>query len=258
MFNRLQAFAPFAAAALAVAQVSVRADESGVAAETQAAFEAALERAGRMEQENTRLRQANAALARSLAAANQEARTAREEHQKMRSDFEALGLTVFDPSDRESRRRLINAMGELGREKESRSRLERQLLQLSESVLVFLSRLENVEAAHRAEIEAELRAADQALAASRGISKDTPLPSTELTSARVLSLQPELGLAVLNVGTRSGVRLGMPFELRRQDRALGSAIVVDVRDEVCGLVALDGGLAIQELQVGDTARPGLN
>ena len=258
MFNRLQAMAPFAATAIAVGAVSARADEAGVVAETRVALEAALERAGRMEQENNQLRQANAALARSLAAANQEARTARDEHQKMRADFEALGLTVFDPTDRESRRRLINAMAELGREKEARGSLERQLLQLSESVLVFLNRLENVDATLRAEIEAELRAADQTLASTRDIHGQTPAAANELTAARVLSLQPEIGLAVLNVGLRSGVRLGMPFEFRRQDRALGSAIVVDVRDEVCGLVALDGGLAIQDLQVGDIARPGVN
>ena len=257
MFNRLQAIAPFAATALAVGAVPAHADETGVVAETRVALEAALERAGRMEQENNQLRQANAALARSLAAANQEAKTARDELQKTRADFEALGLTVFDPTDRESRRRLINAMAELGREKEARGRLERQLLQLSESVLVFLNRLENVDAALRAELEAELRAADQTLASTRETANDIPA-ATELTNARVMSLQPDIGLAVLNVGTRSGVRLGMPFELRRQDRALGAAIVVDVRDEVCGLVALDGGLAIQEVQVGDVARPGVN
>lgn len=258
MFNRLQAMAPIAATALAVGQVSVCAGDEAVVAETRVALEAALERAGRMEQENNQLRQANAALARSLAAANQEAKTTRDEHQKMRSDFEALGLTVFDPTDRESRRRLINAMSELGREKEARGLLERQLLQLSESVLAFLNRTENVDAALRAELEAELRAADQTLAASRGINNDAPAAANEITNAQVLSLQPDIGLAVLNVGLRSGVRLGMPFEFRRQDRALGSAIVVDVRDEVCGIVSLDGGLAIQDLQVGDIARPGVN
>lgn len=258
MFNRLQPIVPIAAAALAVAAPSVRGEESGVAVETRVALEAALERAGRLEQENTRLRQANAALARSLASANQEAKTARDDYQKMRADFEALGLTVFDPTDRESRRRLINAMAELGREKEARSILERQLLQLSESMLVFLNRSEGVDATQRAELEAELRSADRTLAASRGINLDSPAPANELTNARVLSLQPDLGLAVLNVGIRSGVRLGMPFEFRRQDRALGSAIVVDVREEVCGLVATDGGLAIQDLQVGDFARPGIN
>lgn len=258
MTLRFPALACLAAAALAAGQSMARADEAGVAAETRAALEAALERAGRLEQETAQLRQANAALAKSLAAANQEARTARAEQQKLRSDLEALGLTVFDPTDRESRRRLINAMAELGREKEARALLERQLLQLSESVLVFLDRQDNVDPALRAEIEGELRAADQTLATSRGLQDTTPAAATELTEARVLSLQPELGLAVLNVGTRSGVRLGMPFDLRREDRVLGSAIVVDVREEVCGLVALDGGLAIAELRVGDTARPGIH
>jgi hypothetical protein len=234
----------------------VHADEA--AAEVRVAMDAALERAGRLEQENDRLRQANAALAKSLAAANTDAKASRDELQSLRADLEALGLTVFDPGDRESRRRLITAMAEAGRERDARAKLEQQLLQICESVVLFLDRQGDVDPKLRAQLEAELRSADQALAAARATAEPVVAPSTGLTDARVLSIKPDLGLAVLNVGARSGVRLGMPFNLVRQDRVIGAAIVVDVRDDVSGLVALDGGLAIEQLQVGDAARPGVN
>lgn len=236
----------------------VCADEPTATAEHSVALGAALERAGRLEQDVEKLRKANAALATSLAAANDDARTAREELRALRADLEALGLSVFDPSDRESRRRLIAAMADAGRERDSRHKLEQQLLQLSEAVLVFLDRQPEVDASLRAELESELRVADQTLAATTHGNVNNAAASPELTEARVISMKSDLGLAVLNVGTRSGVRLGMPFQISRKDRTLGSALVVDVREDVCGLASGDGGLAIDEIQIGDTARPGVN
>lgn len=244
--------------AAAVTTVGAPVYAAEAAAEARVAMEAALERAGRLQQENDRLRQANAALAKSLAAANIDAKSSRDELQSLRADLEALGLTVFDPGDRESRRRLITAMAETGREREARAKLEQQLLQICESIVLFLDRQGDMDPKLRAQLEAELRSADQALAKARNTVEPVAAPSAGLTDARVLSIKPELGLAVLNVGTRSGVRLGMPFNLVRQDRVIGAAIVVDVRDDVSGLVALDGGLAIEQLQVGDAARPGMN
>lgn len=245
------------AAALA-AGTGVRADEAPASGESSVALGAALERAGRLEQEVARLRQANAALATSLAAANEEANTVRKDLQSLRSDLEALGLSVFDPTDREARRRLIATMAEAARERDNRAKLEQQLLQLSESVLVFLDRQPEVDGKLRADLEAELRSADQALAATRLAPEAPSANATELTEARVISLKGELGLAVLNVGSRSGVRLGMPFKFSRHDRHLGAALVVDVREDVCGLAANEGGLAIEQLQIGDTAKPGVN
>ena len=246
------------AAAVGTAGMTVRADDTAPAGEKIAALDAALERVGRLEQETTQLRQANAAIAKSLAAANADSRASRDELRGLRADLEALGIAVFDTGEQGSRRRLISAMAEAGRERDARGKLEQQLLQLSEAVMLFLDRQPDVEAKLRADLESELRASDQAMAAARATAEPVRTDAPGLTEASVISLKPDIGLAVLNVGVRSGVRLGMPFQLNRQDRKLGAAIVVDVRDDVCGLVALDGGLAIDQLQVGDAARPGVN
>lgn len=246
------------AAAIGSAGMIARADVTPPAGENLAALDAALERAGRLEQETTQLRQANVAIAKSLAAANADGKAARDELRSLRADLEALGVSVFDTGEQGSRRRLIAAMAEAGREREARGKLEQQLLQLREAVVLFLDRQPAVDAKSRADLESELRAADQTIASARGTAEPIRGSATGLTEGSVISLKPDLGLAVLNIGTRSGVRLGMPFQLTRQDRKLGAAIVVDVRDDVCGLVALDGGLAIDKLQVGDAARPGVN
>ena len=251
----LRSIALGCAATLVAGGLAVRAADDP--AELRAALDAALERAGRLETELAQRRQANAALARSLAAANEDSRAAREELRKLRTDLEALGVSVFDPNDREARKRLIAAVAEATREREARGLLEQQLLQLSESVVLFLGKLGDIDPAQRAGIEAELRAADKVLAETRlaaGAAGSGPA-ATPLAEARVVSLNPELGLVVLNIGSRSGVRLGMPVEIRRNDRVLGSGLVADVRDAVCGVVPGDPGFPVAEVKVGDQARP---
>jgi len=224
--------------------------------EVRLAMDAALERAAQLESENTHLRGANAALAKSLAAANEDSRASREELRRMRADLEALGIAVFDPTDREARKRLIAAMAEAGRERQARERVEQQLLQFSESMVLMLDRLPEMDATLRADIESEIRAADLALARTHRNEQAAPkADAVPLTSAQVVSINRDLGLVVLNVGTRSGVRLGMPLEIHRQDLDLGYGLVADVRDGVCGVVASQTGFKIENLKVGDQARP---
>jgi hypothetical protein len=228
--------------------------------ELRSALDAALEQAGRLDQELARARSANAALATSLAAANQRSRDSEAQLAKLRDDLEALGVAVLDPTDNETRRRLIAAVADAKRERETRARLEQQLLQLSETVALFLSRLTETDPAQRALLEAELRASDQVLGDARlaAAPPASPAAPASLAEARVLSLNPELGLVVLNAGRREGVRLGMPMELFRNDRSLGRGIVADLRDAVCGLVPTGPGFPVEEVQVGDLARPLLN
>lgn len=246
-----------AAAVLTAAGGHARAD-AGDTAEMRLALDAALEQVGQLETEVSRLRQANGALARSLAAANEDARNARSELQRLRTDLEALGIAVFDPTDREARRRLVEAMADLRRETEARERAEQQLLQFSESLVLLLERLPEMDPAVRATLEGEIRAADALLAGQDagpdGAARRATVP---LTAARVVSINRDLGLVVLDVGERSGVRLGMPLEMHRGDRVLGAGFVADVRDRVCGVVAGDPPFDLQALRIGDGARPSL-
>jgi len=221
--------------------------------ESREALNAALERMTRLELQTERLRESNNALARGLAAANEEAQAVREAHRELRLEIEALGINLLDTTDGNARRSLLEALATLDDERGRREAVEKQLLQLVEVVAVYLERGEEDDAARLA-LEARLRHVDRVLAPEIvGANAVAEVPG--LRDARVVSIQPELGLVVLNVGRKSGVKIGMPFEILQNDRTVAPAMVVDVRNDVCGLALGDGGAAIAELQVGDQARP---
>jgi len=222
--------------------------------ESRQALNAALERLSRLETDVARLRESNNALASSLAAANREAESTREAHRQLRLELEALGISLLDPTDRDARRNLLEALATLADERERREAAEQQLLQLVEAVAIFLERGTEDDDA-RLGLESRLRHVDQVLTPQ--VDRD-PDQAPGLRDARVVSLQPELGLVVLNIGRKSGVKVGMPFEILQNDSTVAPALVVDVRDDVSGLALGDGGSSIAELRVGDHARPASN
>jgi hypothetical protein len=79
-----------------------------------------------------------------------------------------------------------------------------------------------------------------------------------LQQARIVSLDQESGMLVLNIGESQGARIGMTFRLARGQQPYGKAILADVRKGVSGLFveSLDnpaetprpGDLAILETQ----------
>jgi len=60
-----------------------------------------------------------------------------------------------------------------------------------------------------------------------------PEPST-LTDGMVVSIKDELNLVVANIGSRNGVKVGMPFDVVRGDNIVGSVRIVDVREKIAG------------------------
>ena len=61
----------------------------------------------------------------------------------------------------------------------------------------------------------------------------SPEPST-LTDGMVVSIKEELHLVVANIGSRHGVKVGMPFQVVRGDNVIGSVRIVDVREKIAG------------------------
>ena len=73
-----------------------------------------------------------------------------------------------------------------------------------------------------------------------------------MTDARVLSIDSESGLIVINAGREAKVEVGMPMQVSRGDQAIARAVVTDVRKKVAGLLVqrqLNTGLSIA---VGDS------
>ncbi len=234
-----------------------RAQNALEAGEARIALDAALDRISDLEQENNTLRNSNGALAKSLAASNVEARDARKRLEEIRLELEALGVAALGEDNRELSQRLLRALGVIEQERVYRQALENQLVSLNEALTVFVSTVKESDPSARMALEGEMRSSDVLLNQRQEAapnSANSP-EETGLANALVISFKPELGLAVLNAGKKSGVQIGMPFEIFRNDRILGAALVVDVRDHICGLAFGGTAEGLSEVKVGDRARP---
>ena len=66
----------------------------------------------------------------------------------------------------------------------------------------------------------------------------------------IVSVKEDLALIIANIGIRHGVRLGMPFDVIRDQTVIGTVRIVDVRDKIAG--ALIQNLSDREtVKVGD-------
>ena len=72
-----------------------------------------------------------------------------------------------------------------------------------------------------------------------------------LDEAKVLSIDSESGLIVINAGRKGGVEVGMPMEISRGDQAIAQAMVTDVRKSVSGLLVQRHLNPVLSIVVGD-------
>ena len=72
-----------------------------------------------------------------------------------------------------------------------------------------------------------------------------------LDEAKVLSIDSESGLIVINAGRKGGVEVGMPMEISRGDQAIAQAMVTDVRKSVSGLLVQRHLNLVLSITVGD-------
>lgn len=194
------------------------------------------------------------ALAESLAAANNEAKTERAAYQDLLIKMEALGVDVLNVDPKGLQQRLLKAVRATELEREQNQKLSSQLITLSEAVVGYLqaSAQGATDPSSRMLVETELRASDVALGLTLPKVKKIPV---SVSRARVVSMDPEIGLIVLNVGRRGGVRVGMPLKILRTDRPIGTAMVVDVRDSICGAVLSELVSENDDVKIGDRIQP---
>jgi hypothetical protein len=71
-------------------------------------------------------------------------------------------------------------------------------------------------------------------------------------------LKNELGIAVIGVGARDGVKPGMPFEIYREDKPIAKVLVTEVRNSVSGAVVQELASVTDPVRVGDRAKAAVN
>ena len=69
--------------------------------------------------------------------------------------------------------------------------------------------------------------------------------------SKIGSLKDDLALVVMNLGSKQGVKVGMPFQVIRGEKIVGSVRVVDVRDKIAGAVVQNLSSEKDRIKVGD-------
>jgi hypothetical protein len=188
-------------------------------------------------------------LTESLAVANGEAEVFRRKSDDLNERIEALGLSSSKGDDA-LRTRLLAAVRDLRLLQKENDEAKERLTALTESVMTLLKTSEGINAKARLRVEENLRAAN-ALIGRSASGQGNP---AGLTGGRVIDVKPDLALVVSDLGSRQGVKTGMPFQVWRGDKQIASVRVVDVRDAVSGAIVQSTAANTESVRTGDTLR----
>ena len=70
----------------------------------------------------------------------------------------------------------------------------------------------------------------------------------------VVDTKEDLSLVVANIGSKHGVKVGMPFQVWRDNRRIGNVRVVDVRDRISGAIIQNLESEKETVKTGDRLR----
>jgi len=240
-FARLFAVALFGCALTVGAQDSLEFQELQAALRTAYAKIQALEKSGGSPAD---------VLTKSTASANAEALATKERYLELRGLIEALGITAIDSGSDEKTERLIAALNDLRLAEEKNQRLTSALSTLLTASTSFSS------VAIPGNPESARALADAMQIAEAAIKQENTggNRAKDLNQAQVLSLKPEFGVVVLDVGSTDGAKPGMPFHLYREDKPIARVLITDVRKSVSGAVIRELFSPTDKPMVGDRGR----
>lgn len=182
-----------------------------------------------LQKELANLRIQNRVLEQGIAEANRAEKEASEHLAQVRGHLEALGRDLLDGGDE----RLIQATADIQILNERIARLEASANRFTGSVADYLRTALAADPDARLRVETAMRELDEVL----GL-RQKPAPTARATGsarrAKVMSIDKESRLLVLNIGEQQSTRIGTTYRLYRGDQSYGTAIVVDVRQSIAG------------------------
>jgi hypothetical protein len=186
------------------------------------------------------------ALEKALMESNRAEKLASEEKNQVRLRLEALGRDLLDGGDD----RLVQANANIEVLGTRLSSLESASTRLVSSVTDYIRQAVAADPDARLRVETAIRELDEVLGLRQ---KPAPASSGSAGQAKVVSIDSESGLLVLNVGESQGARIGTTYRLTRGDQPFGSAIVADVRRNVCGAFVEELEPGSGPVRLGDSA-----
>jgi len=193
------------------------------------------------------LQEQNQALQRSLTEANRAEKQAVEQLAQVRERLEALGKNLLDGGDD----RLVQAAADLQLANERQSEISGAASRLAATVQDYIRQAVTSDPDSRLRVETALRELDAVLGLRQKPSPD--VRTGTLQQARIVSLDQESGMLVLNLGESQGAKIGMSFNLVRGQQPYGKAILADVRKGVSGAFVESIDQAAATPRLGDLA-----
>lgn len=193
---------------------------------------AAQETTAELETQIHDLRIRNQELERSLVQANRAEKAASEQLAAVRLRLAALGRNLLDGGDD----RLVEANANLQVIGERLTSLREVASRLALSVSDYLKQAVSSDPEARLRVETAIRELDETLGLRQ---KPAPAATGTAGQAKIVSIDGDSGLLVLNIGENQNARIGTAYRLVRGEQPIGSAIIADVRRNVCGAFVED-------------------
>jgi len=208
--------------------------------------------------ENKQLREALAEtektladMRKNLAATSGESEIFKRQSMELKLRIEALGLDTAGGNSAKLEQRLLTAVSDLRVVADEKKNLAEALVRLSEAASLYAKTATAANPETRLTLENEIRNASAAFGnASANAVEVLAVPST-ISDGRTISVKDDLALVVMNLGTKHGVKVGMPFQVIRGARLIGSVRVVDVREKIAGAVIQNLSSEKERIKVGD-------
>jgi len=185
---------------------------------------------------------------------NAEAVEFRKSYNDVRLQLEAFGIESVTDGQSGIEARLLKAMNDIRILEEEKLALSESLINLSDVTLRLIDAVENKKSDNELikKVKDAVDDSDIALGIGRIEGSENFVDGT-IHEASIIGVKDDHGVVVLNIGSNSGAKIGMPFRLFRKDRPVGTSIIIDVRDNISA--ALIKNLKIQEdyPKVGDLA-----
>ncbi len=195
------------------------------------------------------LRSTIKSLTESLAIANSEAEAFKRQCADLTLKLEALGIPGVAGDQSKIEQRLLAAVRDLRLLKKQHEDAVNQLLRLTEAIQVLMKSTEQVDPQMRVTVETELRKTGELLGSSPAASAK-PFEAT-LTDGMVVDVKDDLSLVVANIGEKQGVRIGMPFQVWRENKRIGEVRVVIVHERISGAIIQNLESEKVPIQTGD-------
>ncbi len=168
--------------------------------------------------------------------------------------LQAFGVDLFTMEENSLERRLLKAVRDLDIAHQEKEMQAKVLQALSDSFAKYLEQGKDMPEEEQAKGREAIRNAHSAIALANDTGKNSGNGKSELDNSKVVSIDSEIGLLVLNMGRSKGVKVGTPVAVLQGERPVFTAMVVDVRDSICGAVLQDRIAENSEVKVGDSIR----